>query len=317
MSSISLSKSSSVYSAPAPEASSSKSSSAASSSSSDSVNSTGRSATDGLPALSADDDATAAAGAAAGAEPGAHAASSQGSEDQVDASRHLEGLVEASHRMPHLEDLGDLEIDRVSVSHGLRELRYDADAGFFLNREHFKVRGFCDHNSFAIVGMAVPERISLFRAQASRAVGGNGRRTSHNPPDAAVLDIYDRLGVVVMDENRLFGNESAYVSNMGAMVKRDRNHASVVIWSFCNEFGCEGAHEAGGPAFRDVAYRLDGSRPTLANMFTFGDLLSNTIDVQVRSRTPYYSPTAPYSLVLLSITHRCPTPQGVLPTPRH
>ena len=86
----------------------------------------------------------AAAGAEAGAEPGAHAASLHGSEDQVDASHHLEGLVEASHRISHLEDRGDLEgaeIDRVSVSHGLRELRYDADAGFFLNREHFKVRG--------------------------------------------------------------------------------------------------------------------------------------------------------------------------------
>ena len=58
--------------------------------------------------------------------------------------------------------------------------------------EHFKVRGFCDHNNFAVVGMAVPERINLFRAQASRAVGGNGRRTSHNPPDASMLDIYDR-----------------------------------------------------------------------------------------------------------------------------
>ena len=153
-------------------------------------------------------------------------------------------------------------------------------AGFFLNEKHFKVRGFCDHNSFAIVGMAVPERVNLFRAQASRAVGGNGRRTSHNPPDPAMLDIYDRIGVVVMDENRLFDNNSAYVTNMGAMVKRDRNHPAVVIWSFCNEAGCEGAHETGGPAFREIAYRFDGSRPTLANMFTFGDLLSNTIDVQ-------------------------------------
>ena len=67
---------------------------------------------------------------------------------------------------------------------------------------------------------------------------------------------------------------------MGALVKRDRNHPAVVIWSFCNEAGCEGEHEAGGPSFREIAYEFDGSRPTLANMFTFGDLLSNTIDVQ-------------------------------------
>ena len=94
---------------------------------------------------------------------------------------------------------------------------------------------------------AVPERINLFRAQASRAVGGNGRRTSHNPPDSSMLDIYDRVGIVVMDENRLFDNNTAYVNNMGSLVKRDRNHPAVVIWSFCNEGACEGKGEHAHP----------------------------------------------------------------------
>ena len=66
----------------------------------------------------------------------------------------------------------------------------------------YQVRGFCDHTNFAVVGMAVPPRVNLFRAQASRAVGGNGRRTSHNPPDRGLLEIYDRVGITVMDENR-------------------------------------------------------------------------------------------------------------------
>lgn len=86
--------------------------------------------------------------------------------------------------------------------------------------------------------------------------------------------------MVVMDENRLFGDNPAYVKNMGDLVRRDRNHPSVVIWSFCNEDGCEGKHEKGGPAFQAVATKYDGTRPTLANMFTFNDLLSNTVDVQ-------------------------------------
>ena len=165
-------------------------------------------------------------------------------------------------------------IDEVDTVHGFRSLYFDANEGMFLNGEHFKVRGFCDHNNFAVVGMAVsvtqpassafrkltsppsppplpshvskvPPRINLFRAQASRAVGGNGRRTSHNPPNVDLLDIYDRIGIVVMDENRLFDNNTAYVDNMGVLIKRDRNHPSVIIWSFCNEAGCEGSHENG------------------------------------------------------------------------
>jgi beta-galactosidase/beta-glucuronidase len=80
-----------------------------------------------------------------------------------------------------------------------------------------------------------------------------------------------------MDENRLFDNNTHYVDEMKTLVKRDRNHPSVVIWSFCNEGACEGNHETGGPPFQAISQEFDGSRPTLANMFTFNDLLSNTI----------------------------------------
>jgi hypothetical protein len=190
---------------------------------------------------------------------------------------HLYHVVASIAR---IEKVKNIEIDRVGTYHGLRTLHYDANNGFFLNQEHFKVRGFCDHNNLGVVGMAVPDRLNLFRAQASRSVGGNGRRTSHNPPNPEMLDIYDRIGIVVMDENRLFANYTPFVENMGKMVKRDRNHPSVVIWSFCNEAGCEGTQEEGGPRFREIAYDYDGTRPTLANMFTFNDLLSKTIDVQ-------------------------------------
>ena len=90
-----------------------------------------------------------------------------------------------------------------------------------------------------------------------------------------------------MDENRLFDNKTSFINSkpshrssdvlsvgcavrpgpdsvtiadMGAMVKRDRNHPSIIIWSFCNEAGCEGSQEQGGPAFREIAYHFDGSR---------------------------------------------------------
>jgi hypothetical protein len=87
--------------------------------------------------------------------------------------------------------------------------------------------------------------------------------------------------MVVMDENHLFDNNPAYIdNNMGILVKRDRNHHLVIIWSFCNEGGYEGSHETGGPAFQAITQKYDGSRPALANMFTFNDLLSKTADIQ-------------------------------------
>jgi beta-galactosidase/beta-glucuronidase len=57
------------------------------------------------------------------------------------------------------------ELDSVSTRHGFRSLRFDAKQGFFLNQNHYKVRGFCDHNVFGVVGMAVPDRINLFRVR--------------------------------------------------------------------------------------------------------------------------------------------------------
>ena len=70
--------------------------------------------------------------------------------------------------------------------------------------------------------------INLYRANAARSVGGNARRMSHNPPDPSMLDIYDRVGMVVMDENREFQVGEEYYHNQRDMVQRDRNHPSVV-----------------------------------------------------------------------------------------
>ena len=100
---------------------------------------------------------------------------------------------------------GAAAADAVDTTVGFRSLAFDANAGMSMNGEKVKVRGFCDHNNFASTGMAVPDRVKLFRAQASRSVGGNGRRTSHNAPDPMMLSIYDRVGVTVMGENRKLG----------------------------------------------------------------------------------------------------------------
>ena len=116
---------------------------------------------------------------------------------------------------------------RVASNHpvtvGVRGTEWTADAGFFVNGRHVKVRGFCDHNDFGGVGMALADRIHLYKAQALRSVSATpGRRTSHNPPQPAALDIYDRLGVLVMDESRTFGDAPDLVGDMADLVRRDR-----------------------------------------------------------------------------------------------
>ena len=88
------------------------------------------------------------------------------------------------------------------------------------------------------------------------------RRPSLSPVTPGLLDILDRVGVVAMDETRELHSDPISVMNYGAMVKRDRNHPSVVIWSFCNEGGCG---EDGAQNFSAVSKAYDPTRPTLGN----------------------------------------------------
>ena len=85
------------------------------------------------------------------------------------------------------------------MTFGVRETRFDADHGFFLNRQHVKLRGFCDFGPFGAVGAATPDRVHLFRAQILRSVGGNGWRMAHNPPAPQRLRVMDRVGMLALD----------------------------------------------------------------------------------------------------------------------
>eukprot|EP00755_Sulcionema_specki_P007582 Sspe_Gene.38643::Locus_18635_Transcript_1_1_Confidence_1.000_Length_3252::g.38643::m.38643/K01190/lacZ; beta-galactosidase len=165
--------------------------------------------------------------------------------------------------------------DDATVTTGLRDLKFTGDNGMLMNDQRVRLRGYCDHIDFATVGMATPDRVKLFRAQTLRGAGGNARRMAHNAASPVMLDIYDRLGVVVMNENRDFDEES--VKDMGAMVKRDRNHASIVMWNICNEGGCKGDE---GEKFRNETYFYDGTRPTLGNFLEQDLPLEKYVDMQ-------------------------------------
>ena len=183
---------------------------------------------------------------------------------------------------------GSTITDTINITFGVRGTKWDANQGFFINGGHFTWRGFNNHNDFAGVGVAVPDRINLFRAQSMRAVGANSWRMSHNPPIPIMLDIMDNVGVIVWDENREFGNNPIWVANQRNMVRRDRNHPSVMAWSFCNEGGCNAGDSVPvAKQFRDISKIADPNRPVTANMIgDFGGDLSSVIDVQGFSHKP-------------------------------
>jgi beta-galactosidase len=130
---------------------------------------------------------------------------------------------------------GVVVVDRYETPFGIRTLRWDAQEGFFLNGQRVELKGTCDHQDHAGVGVAVPDELDVFRVQQLKKMGSNAIRTSHNPPAPELLDACDRLGMLVMDENRLMGTTPEVYSQLERFMKRDRNHPCVVIWSLGNE----------------------------------------------------------------------------------
>jgi len=153
-------------------------------------------------------------------------------------------------------------LDQVSTPVGIREIRYDTNRGFFLNGKQVKMHGVNLHHDGGPVGAAVPEGVWERRLRTLKQMGANAIRTAHNPPAPEFLDLCDRLGLLVMDE----AFDEWYKEDLTAMILRDRNHPSVVLWSVGNEIG-EQTTENGTQVLRnlmEVCHQLDPSRPVTA-----------------------------------------------------
>ncbi|HXY40240.1 MAG TPA: glycoside hydrolase family 2 TIM barrel-domain containing protein [Vicinamibacteria bacterium] len=137
--------------------------------------------------------------------------------------------------------------DRVEQRFGIRRIEIDAERGMRLNGEPIEMRGACVHHDNGPLGAAAIDRAEERRVEVLKAAGFNAIRTSHNPPSPAFLDAADRLGMLVIDEafdmwqrpknpddyHRHF--DAWWPADLAAMVRRDRNHPSVVLWSIGNE----------------------------------------------------------------------------------
>jgi beta-galactosidase len=159
-------------------------------------------------------------------------------------------------------------LDDVTVGIGFRYARFDADRGFFLNGEPLKIKGVCTHQDHAGVGVAVPDALWEFRLRRLKELGANALRCSHNAPPPELLDAADRLGILVMDENRNFDVSPEGLRQLTWLVRRDRNHPSVFLWSVFNEEPMQGT-EVGYQMVRRMSAevkRLDDTRPVTAAM---------------------------------------------------
>ncbi len=132
-------------------------------------------------------------------------------------------------------------IDHYETSFGIRTIRFDANKGFFLNGKNIKIHGTNNHQDHAGVGAAMPDALQELRIKTLKDFGINAYRCSHNPPTPELLDVCDRLGMLVIDENRLLGVSSTHFNYMKRFMLRDRNHPSIISWSIANEeWGVEG-----------------------------------------------------------------------------
>ncbi|MFC2138410.1 beta-galactosidase GalA [Bacteroidota bacterium] len=154
-------------------------------------------------------------------------------------------------------------VDEYHTTFGIRTIKFDPDKGFFLNGENIKIVGTNLHQDHAGVGRALPYDLQEFRIKKLKEMGNNGVRCSHEPPASEFLDACDKLGMLVIDENRLMGINDYHYSNLERMIKRDRNHPSIVIWSLGNEeWAIEGniKGERIAATMQEYAKRLDNTR---------------------------------------------------------
>ncbi|HEX4784700.1 MAG TPA: beta-galactosidase GalA [Candidatus Sulfotelmatobacter sp.] len=125
--------------------------------------------------------------------------------------------------------------DAERITFGVRDIKWDADKGFFLNGKSVKIKGTCNHQDHAGVGAALPDRLQWYRLGVLKEMGGNAVRTSHNMPTPEWVEACDRMGMMMMCETRLMSSNPEGMAQLETMVKRYRNSPSIILWSMGNE----------------------------------------------------------------------------------
>jgi beta-galactosidase len=190
---------------------------------------------------------------------------------------------------------GGATLDRYETPFGIRTIEWGPEKGFVLNGRRVRFQGVCDHHDLGALGAAVNDRAVERQLEILKKMGANAVRTSHNPPAPELLAAADRLGLLVMDEAFDMWGEKKIENGHGKyfgewaerdlvdMIRRDRNHPSVVMWSIGNEI-LEQADRTGWLTAKwlaQICRREDPTRPTTAGFNQVWNAIRNGLADQV------------------------------------
>ncbi len=195
-------------------------------------------------------------------------------------------------------------VDEFNSEFGIRHIEFKKE-GFYLNGKAYELNGVCMHHDLGPLGAAVSYRATERQIQIMQDMGANALRTSHNPPSTEMLQVCDRLGMVVIDEAfdewklpKVPNGYSNYFDewaeiDLRDMIKRDRNHPSVIMWSIGNEI-LEQAKPDGwktAKMLNDICHDEDNTRPTTAGFNYYPASFKNKLAYQVDIVGVNYKPS--------------------------
>jgi beta-galactosidase len=130
-------------------------------------------------------------------------------------------------------------MDTYETTFGVRTIEINRN-GVFLNGKLYPVKGTCNHQDFAGIGVALPDKINWYKLKLLKEMGSNGYRCSHHPPTPELLDMCDSMGLLVLDENRHLSSSEENLKDWVTILYRDRNHPSIFMWCMENEEAIQG-----------------------------------------------------------------------------
>ena len=190
---------------------------------------------------------------------------------------------------------GATVLDRYATTFGIRTIEYGADKGFLLNGRRVRFQGVCNHHDLGALGTAVNRRALQRQLEILQRMGANAIRTSHNAPAPELLDLADRMGLLVMDEAfdmwskpKVPNGHGKFFDEWGDtdlrdMIRRDRNHPSIVMWSIGNEVSEQADPDGWKIARRltQISHEEDPTRPTTSAYNQVDNAIKNRLTDEV------------------------------------